>query len=66
MPFTAYQHVHYVDEDGYQMGWVYRRFNQAVHITAPDAVLGHWTEVDNDYPKNVDDAINELVALGNL
>jgi hypothetical protein len=61
LPFTTYNRVSYVDEDGYQIGWIYRRINETVPITAENSVRGHWALVDDDYPKNVNDAIRELV-----
>jgi uncharacterized membrane protein len=40
-PVTTYHRVSYVDEEGYRFGWVYRRINETVPITAENSVRGH-------------------------
>jgi hypothetical protein len=50
-----------MDEDGYLIGWIHRRINESVPITAENSARGHRELVGDDYPNNVDDALHELV-----
>ena len=61
MCLVTFNRVSYVDGDGYRIGWVYRRLGEGYPIESPNSIRGHWDFVDDDYPNNVNDALQELI-----
>lgn len=57
MPFNTYSRVSFVDDDGYRMGWVYRRTARDAPITDPQSVRGVWEIVEESYPDGTDDVV---------